>query len=292
MPTTPLIDLDFGTRAARDRQYNARASVADFDACMRTYAESSALARQQCAGILDLRYGMGVAERLDLYLPASTRRPAPLLVFIHGGYWRALRKEDSAMMSKVFTDAGVAVATLEYPLLPEATLPETVREVRSAVAWLHCHGAAYGIDPNRMYASGSSAGGHLVGMLLAPGWQASFGLPEAAIQGGVGLSGLYDIQPLCDTHINDWLRLTPEQAHRLSPLYHLPDTPVPLVLAVGGLETEGFHNQTAAMDAAWRAKGYPVVRVEAPHCNHFNLVGELALPDSPLTQATLAMLLS
>ena len=290
MPTTPLIDLDFGTRAARDRQYNARASVADFDACMRTYAESSALARQQCAGILDLRYGMGVAERLDLYLPASTRRPAPLLVFIHGGYWRALRKEDSAMMAKVFTDAGVAVATVEYPLLPEATLPETVREVRSAVAWLHRHGAAYGIDPDRLYASGSSAGGHLVGMLLAPGWQASFGLPEAAIQGGVGLSGLYDIQPLCDTHINDWLRLTPEQAHRLSPLYHLPDTPTPLVLAVGGLETEGFHNQTAAMDAAWRAKSYPVVRVEAPHCNHFNLVGELALPDSPLTQATLAMI--
>ena len=289
MPT-PSIDLDFGTREARDRQYNARATVADFDACMREYAESSALARQQCVGIHDLRYGMGVAERLDLFLPASARRPAPLLIFIHGGYWRALRKEDSAMMAKVFTDAGVAVATLEYPLLPEATLPETVREVRSAVAWLHRHGAAYGIDPDRMYASGSSAGGHLIGILLASGWQASYGLPPVAIQGGVGLSGLYDIQPLCDTHINDWLRLTPEQARRLSPLYHLPDTPVPLVLAVGGLETEGFHNQTAAMDAAWRAKSYPVVRVEAPHCNHFNLVGELALPDSPLTQATLAMI--
>ena len=289
MPT-PSIDLDFGTREERDRQYNARATVADFDACMREYAESSALARRQCVGIHDLRYGMGVAERLDLFLPASARRPAPLLIFIHGGYWRALRKEDSAMMAKVFTDAGVAVATLEYPLLPEATLPETVREVRSAVAWLHRHGAAYGIDPDRMYASGSSAGGHLIGILLASGWQASYGLPPVAIQGGVGLSGLYDIQPLCDTHINDWLRLTPEQAHRLSPLYHLPDTPVPLVLAVGGLETEGFHNQTAAMDAAWRAKSYPVVRVEAPHCNHFNLVGELALPDSPLTQATLAMI--
>ena len=126
MPT-PSIDLDFGTREERDRQYNARATVADFDACMREYAESSALARQQCVGIHDLRYGMGVAERLDLLLPTSARRPAPLLIFIHGGYWRALRKEDSAMMAKVFTDAGVAVATLEYPLLPEATLPETVR---------------------------------------------------------------------------------------------------------------------------------------------------------------------
>ena len=291
MPT-PSIDLDFGTREERDRQYNARATVADFDACMREYAESSALARQQCVGIHDLRYGMGVAERLDLFRPASARRPVPLLIFIHGGYWRALRKEDSAMMAKVFTDAGVAVATLEYPLLPEATLPETVREVRSAVAWLHRHGAAYGIDPDRMYASGSSAGGHLIGMLLASGWQASYGLPPVAIQGGVGLSGLYDIQPLCDTHINDWLRLTPEQARRLSPLYHLPDTPTPLVLTVGGLETDGFKHQTAAFEAAWRARGYPVTRVEAPHCNHFNLVGELALPDSPLVQATLDMIQS
>ena len=284
------IDLDFGSREERDRQYNARATVADFDACMREYADSSALARQQCAGIHDLRYGMGAAERLDLYLPASARQPAPLLIFIHGGYWRALRKEDSAMMAKVFTDAGVAVATLEYPLLPEATLPETVREVRSAVAWLYRHGTAYGIDPDRMYASGSSAGGHLIGMLLASNWQASYGLPPVVIQGGVGLSGLYDIQPLCDTHINDWLRLTPEQARRLSPLYQLPDTPTPLVLTVGGLETDGFKHQTLAYETAWRAKGYPVTRVEAPHCNHFNLVGELALPDSPLTRATLAMI--
>ena len=288
MPTS-LIDLDFGTREERDRQYNARASVPDFDACMRAYVESSALARQQCSGILDLRYGMGAAERLDLYLPANACGPVPLLIFIHGGYWRALCKEDSAMMAKVFTDAGVAVAVLEYPLLPMATLPETVHEVRSAVAWLHRHGPVYGIDPDRMVACGSSAGGHLVGMLLASGWQAAYGLPPVAIQGGVGLSGLYDIQPLCDTHINDWLRLTPEQARRLSPLYHLPDTSTPLLLAVGGLETDGFKRQTLAYETAWRVKGYPVTRVEASHCNHFDLVGELAQPDSPLTQATLAM---
>ena len=290
MNTPNPIDLEFASLAERDRQYNARASVADFDACMRDYVQSSALARQQCVGMYDLRYGMGVAERLDLYLPAGAHHPAPLLIFIHGGYWRALRKEDSAMMAKVFTDAGVAVATLEYPLLPEATLPETVREVRSAVAWLHRHGAAYGIDPDRMYASGSSAGGHLVGMVLASGWQASYGLPPVVIQGGVGLSGLYDILPLCGTHINEWLRLTPEQARRLSPLYHLPDTPTPLVLAVGGLETDGFKNQTLAYETAWRAQNYPVARVDTPHCNHFNLVSELALPDSPLTQATLKMI--
>lgn len=284
------MDLLFDTLEERDRQYNARASVADFEACVRDYAERAQEARRQCVGIHDLRYGMGQAERLDLFPAVSARRPAPLLIFIHGGYWRAQTKEDAPLMAKVFTDAGVAVATLEYPLLPEATLAETVREVRSAVAWLYRHGADYGVDPSRIYASGSSAGGHLTGMLMAPGWQASYGLPPDVIKGGLGLSGLYDIQPLCDTHINAWLRLHPEQAKHLSPLYHLPDIATPLVLTVGGLETDGFKNQTNVFEAAWRDKGYPVTRVEAAHCNHFNLLCELALPDSPLTRETLKMI--
>lgn len=286
------IDLLFASLPERDKQYNARASVADFDACVREYTELSALARQQCVGVHDLRYGMGRAERLDLFPVASARRPSPLLVFIHGGYWRSQTKEDAALMAKVFTDAGVAVATLEYPLLPEATLAEAVREVRSAVAWLHANAAQYGVDPQRIFASGSSAGGHLTGMLLAPGWQAGYGLPGNVIRGAVGLSGLYDIRPLCDTSINAWLRLHPEQAELLSPLFLLPEAPVPLVLAVGGLETDGFKNQTAAYEQAWRQKGYPVTRVPTPHCNHFNLLCELAKPDSPLTRATLDMVLS
>lgn len=285
------IDLCFANLQERERQYNARASVADFDACVREYAELSALARQQCVGLHDLRYGMGRAERLDLFPAASARQPSPLLIFIHGGYWRSQTKEDAALMSRVFTGAGVAVAVLEYPLLPEATLAEAVREVRSAVAWLHGNARHYGIDPHRIYASGSSAGGHLTGMLLAPGWQESYGLPETVIRGGLCLSGLFDIQPLCDTSVNTWLRLHPEQARLLSPLYALPSAPVPLVLAVGGLETDGFKNQTQAYENAWREKGWPVTRVQAPRCNHFNLLCELAKPQSPLTLATLEMVL-
>lgn len=283
------VDLEFSSLQERDRQYNARASVADFDACVRDYAQQAEVARQQCVGIHDLRYGMGQAERLDLFPVTSARQPAPLLVFIHGGYWRAQTKEDAPLMAKVFTDAGVAVATLEYPLLPEATLSEVVREVRSAIAWLHANVARYGVDPDRIYVGGSSAGGHLTGMLLAPGWQASYGLPEDVVKGGLGLSGLYDIQPLCATSINAWMRLNPEQARLLSPLFYLPEIPTSLVLAVGGLETDGFKNQTNVYEAAWRKKGLPVLRVETPHCNHFDLVCELGKPDSPLTRATLNM---
>jgi arylformamidase len=286
------IDLFFASLPERDKQYNARASVVDFDACVREYADLSALARQQCVGLYDLRYGPSSAERLDLFPVTKAKSPSPLLIFIHGGYWRAQTKQDAALIAKVFTDAGVAVATLEYPLLPMVTLAETVRAVRNAVAWLHAHSAQYGVDTGRIYASGSSAGGHLAAMLMAPGWQTDYELPESVIRGGVCLSGLYDIRPLCDTHVNEWLRLHTEQAYRLSPLFQLPDPSLPLVLTVGGLETDGFKNQTDAYERACRQKGLAVTRVQAPDCNHFNLLCEMVRPDSELTRATLEMIFS
>jgi len=285
-----LIDLNFTNIDERNIQYNARASVADFDACVLEYAQLSELARSQCVGIFDLQYGHSVSERIDIFPVKKANYPAPLLIYIHGGYWRSQTKEDAALMAKAYTDAGVAVAVLEYPLAPLATLAETVRSVRSAVAWLYKNVATYGVDLNRMFASGSSAGGHLVGMLLSTTWQAAYQLPKNVIRGGVGLSGLYDLRPLCDTYHNEWLCLHTEQAEKLSPLFQLPETPVPLVLAVGGLETDGFKNQTETYERAWREKGYPVERVQAASCNHFNLLCEMARPDSDLNRATFNMI--
>lgn len=283
-------DLAFANLEERDRQYNARASVPDFDACVREYAERSAWARSRCVGLHDLRYGPTKDERLDIFPVVSARQPSPLFIFMHGGYWRGQTKEDAALVAKPLVDAGVAVATLEYPLLPAVTLAQTVAAVRGAVAWLYAHAARFGVDPERLYAGGSSAGGHLTGMLLAPGWQASYGVPADVIKGGVGLSGLYDIRPLCETHANEWLRLHPEQARLLSPLFLLPETAVPLILSVGGLETDGFKNQTRAYEAAWQARGFPMRRVDAPQCNHFDLLCETADPHSPLSRAMLEMM--
>ena len=217
-PEVMSIDLTFEDLSARAVQYNARASVEDFDACMAEYAALAQRARAQTPGIYDLRYGMSAAERLDLF-PACTQ-PAPLLIFIHGGYWHSQRKEEACSMAAAFARRGVAVATLEYTLAPEATLAEIVHEVRSAVAWLYHHGAPFGIDPARIFVSGSSAGGHLCGMLIADGWQSRYRLPPDAIKGALALSGLYDLRPLCDVYINDWLHLTLEQAQTLSPLFY------------------------------------------------------------------------
>lgn len=283
-------DLLFSDLAERAVQYNARASVPDFDACVREYAELAAVACSRCAAVPDLYYGMGAAERLDIFLPRADCRPAPVFVFIHGGYWRSQTKEDAPIMAPVFNAAGVAVVPVEYTLLPEGTLGETVREVRSAIAWIYHHAEQYGLDRNRIYVGGSSAGGHLAGMLAAAGWQDRYRVPDDVIKGVVALSGLYDIRPLCDINVNEWLRLYPDQAERLSPLFHLPRPGLPMIVSVGGLETQGFKNQTAAYEAACREAGLDVRRVDAPHCNHFNLLCELAKADSPLTQATLKMI--
>ncbi len=284
------IDLMFDDTAARAMQYNARASVEDFDACMAEYAALAKRAKAQTPGIYDLRYGMSAAERLDLF-PASAQ-PAPLLIFIHGGYWHSQRKEEACSMAAAFAQRGVAVATLEYTLAPEATLAEIVHEVRSAVAWLYHHGAPFGIDPARIFVSGSSAGGHLCGMLIADGWQERYRLPPNAIKGALALSGLYDLRPLCDTYINDWLHLTPEQAQSLSPLFMLPQKQhaSQILLDVGAKETQGFKNQTQAYYAACVERGLNVQLLNDSHSNHFTLVNELANPDSAMFKQVMAMI--
>jgi arylformamidase len=283
-------DLYFESIEQRNVEYNARGSVSDFDACVREYAELSCAAKAACVGIYDLKYGLAAAERLDLFPASTAHQPAPLFIFIHGGYWRSQTKEDAALMAKVFTDAGIAVATLEYTLLPRATLAEVVREIRSAVAWLYHNVEKFGVDPSKFYVGGSSAGGHLVGMLLASQWHDEFNVPSDLIKGAVALSGVFDIEPLCDIAPNEWLRLEPYQAKALSPIHLIPDTAPPLILSVGGLETEGFKRQTQAFEAAWRDKGHAVLTISAPERNHFNLLSELSRSEQPLTQAIIQLI--
>lgn len=284
------IDLDFGNRTERDRQYNARESVADFDACVREYAHRAEQVRKDCVGVYDLYYGPGRDQRLDLFPVIAGHQPAPLFVFIHGGYWRAQSKRDAPIMVPAMTQAGVAVCTLEYTLHPESTLFETVREMRSAVAWLYNNVAQYGIDPERIVVAGSSAGGHLAAMLAAHGWQDKYRLPDNVVKGMLGLSGLYDVRPLCNTHVNEWLRLYPDQAHRLSPVFQLPPASFPALVAVGGLETDGFKNQTRAYYQACLDHGVDVRQIANSHSNHFDLVHELCDPSTELMQAVLALL--
>ena len=255
---------------ALDREYNARASVADFDAEYRRYVELSAAARARLRVQTGLVFDPPSGNALDWFVGAPG---GPVLLWVHGGYWRALSKSDQSLVAPGLVAAGVHVAVMDYSLAPDATLDEIVRQVRAALAWLAAHAWEMGADPTHLYAAGHSSGGHLVGMLLAPGWHDAFGLPPAALRGGIAISGLFDLEPVRLSHVNAWLGLDAAAARRLSPLHHLPPASAPRLLGVyGGLESDEFKRQTEDYAAAWRASGHDVHLAPQPARNHFDLL--------------------
>lgn len=279
----PPLSFPANLAAYFDVQYNARISVNDFDQYPRSYRALSDEAHASLYCFKDVAYGAGAGERLDIF--PGNRPDSPVLLFIHGGLWRALSKADSAFMAPALTAAGACVVVLEYDLAPVVTLDHIVDQTRRALAWIHRHIREYGGDPQHLYASGSSAGGHLVGMLLAGGWQADYGVPETVMRGALPISGLFDLRPLLPTHINGWMNLDEAAAIRNSPTFQLPKLAGELVVSYGALETAEFARQSKEYLAAWTGQNLPGRFVEAPGKNHFDVVLELGQPGTPLYQA-------
>ncbi|HYD82153.1 MAG TPA: alpha/beta hydrolase [Paucimonas sp.] len=271
-----------------DRQYNARATVPDVNVYLAEYAARSAACRARLRCAANVPYGDHPDELLDIF-PAE-RPGSPVLIYFHGGYWRALSKDDSSFMAETFVRAGAAVVAVDYSLAPAATLDTIVAQCRRALAWTWKNIAAWGGDPGRIAVCGSSAGGHIVGMLLAPGWHAEAGVPEDIVAAACPVSGLFDLTPLQYTHINAWARLDPDAAARLSPLFHLPARGCPLLLAYGEHETAEFQRQSRDYLAAWRARGFAGECADMPGTNHFDVILKLAESESPLTRGLMRMM--
>ncbi|AKM29493.1 esterase [Pandoraea faecigallinarum] len=269
--------------AELDVQYNARATTPNVLDILKLYAEHSAQARAVVPCVLDVAYGDHPDETLDIF-PAATPG-APVLFFVHGGYWRALNKSDSSNMAPAFTRAGATVVAINYSLAPGASLDTIVDQTRRALAWVHRHIGEHHGDARRIHVCGSSAGGHLVGMLLAKGWHAQYDVPQDVIAGAAPLSGLFDLTPIPFTHINAWMNLSADDARRNSPIFLLPERGCPLVVSYGETETAEFKRQTDDYLGAWREKGFPGEYVPMPGTNHFDIVLTLNDPASPLTQA-------
>ncbi len=268
-----------------DRQYNARGTVADVDVFLREYRDASALMYAKLPCVRDVAYGPGPDERLDLF-PVPGVPDAPLFVFVHGGYWRALAKEDSVFMAQSFTARGIAVASLNYGLSPQVRLEAIVAQCRRGLAWLYHHGGTHGVDVHRMVVGGSSAGGHLGAMLLAPGWQAEHGLPANVLRGGALISGLFDLAPVQQTRPNQWLQLDPTEARAMSPIHALPAAGVRLLVAAAEADTDEFKRQSTQYADACRAQACVVQAMEIAGRNHFDVIMEWMAPESAMTQAT------
>jgi arylformamidase len=268
-----------------NRQMSARGTVPDIAPFMDDYARLSAQARDALECQCDVPYGPSEAERLDIF-PAKQPN-SPIFVFIHGGYWRMLDAHDSSFMAKTFVDAGCAVIAINYALAPSVSLHEIVRQCRAALSWSVEHASDFNGDPARLHVCGSSAGGHLAGMMIAGGWAKDFGLTEGFIQSASLLSGLMDLEPVRLSNCNEWCKLDQVSAHALSPIRHLPARPLPLIISYGSSETTEFLRQSECYAAACEAVGCPVEIVNEAQSNHFDLPLRLCDPKAPLTKAVL-----
>lgn len=270
-----------------EREYNARAAIPDHPQIFARWAEQGAQVRRRRAGLIDMPYGEDDGERLDFF--PTVHRTSPLLVFIHGGYWRSLDKSDFSWIAPPFLDAGVAVAFLNYGLAPRVAVEDIVRQQLKAMAWLHARAEELGFDRQRIVVSGHSAGGHLTAMLMAALWpEMDPALPADLVKGGLAISGLYDLEPLVPLpFINADLRLDAAAARRLSPVHFPAASLAPLVTAVGALESGEFKRQTQLIRAAWPRNARADIEVDG--ANHLTVCDVLADPGSSLFAAALEL---
>jgi len=262
-------------QAALDAAYNNGAAVGT-DKRERYAAERtrrSDLFRAQYPDWKSLSYGGAPRQRLDVH-PCGAAG-APTLAFIHGGYWQTNDKEPMAFVGAGLLPAGFHFVNIEYTLAPVVRLDALVAEVRAAVAWTIEHAKDWGGDPARVFVAGNSAGGHLTAMAMS----------DARVAGGIAISGLFDLEPIRLSYLNEKLRLDEAEAERNSPIHHLPARSGPLVVTVGLDELPELIRQSQEFATAWTKRGLPGRYLPLEGHDHFSIVDELASPDGRLVAA-------
>ena len=267
-------------KAFFSREYNNRELVPEHPQYFARWGEASARARSTMTCHLDVRYGDMPGETIDIF-PAR-KGDGSCMMFIHGGYWRALDKKDHSFLAPALVDGGVSLAVVNYDLCPRVSIEDIVQQMLRASRWLWLHAEDYGMDQDRLYVSGHSAGGHLVAMLMAalyPVFDAR--LPKDLWKGGLAISGLYDLRPLPHVDfLQPDLRLDEASALRLSPAFMPAATRAPVMTCVGGDESSEFQRQNALLGERWRAAFAGDIAM--PGKNHFSVIDGLADQKSPL----------
>lgn len=271
--TQDQLELQYDS-GARNPELNAAR-----DARQKRVEAEAAEIRRTAKAHLDVVYGSHARERIDVFRAASGA--APLMAFIHGGYWKQRSKDEFAWMAPAFNTAGIAFASIGYPLCPEVRIGDIVGSVRRALVYLSKNASSLGFDAKRIHVAGHSAGGHLTAMMATTDF-AQYGGPADLVKSATCVSGLYDLEPLAMVNVNQDLKIQPADIAPLSPVRLSPRPHVTLTATVGDQEAEEFVRNTRELIAAWRKGGADVTEIAAPGFHHFNILDEFGRADRPM----------
>ncbi len=281
-------------RHERERDYSPSSCIGgNYQPFITAYATRSREARRGAESLggrwVTLAYGAKATQRVELCVPAPRTGVLPgLLVFIHGGYWQELSAADSLFAAAQCVEQGLAFAAIDYTLAPAATVADIVGECRHALTLLMNQAEAHGIDAANIVVAGSSAGAHLAAMVALP--RAPGGLrPPQPLRAVVLVSGIFALEPLIGTSIDEKLGLTVATALGNSPRWQpLPGFP-PAVVCWGEIETAAFKSESLDFASALRGAGTPCTTFEVPARNHFDVILDLADPGTLLGRQTLSL---
>jgi arylformamidase len=294
----PFVDTAL-TEADRERAYSPSSCIGgDYQPFVEAYARQSMAAREQAmvlgARWLEVKYGSALTQRMDLCVPPRRNPSLPLagvLVFIHGGYWQELSAAQSLFAAAECARRGLAFCAIDYTLAPAVGVAAIVEECREALCVLAEQAPSWGVDPRCIVVAGHSAGAHLAAMACLPQWS---GMERRGFEplGTVLVSGIYDLTPLVGTSINEALGLNVPQARSISPAFHSVVGFPPSVVAWGEIETEAFKQQSQRFAEQIAHAGAPCTQQEIHERNHFDVILDLANPDTALGRLTLDLFAS
>jgi arylformamidase len=258
-----------------EAEYNNRRRVPEHPAINARWQAASDACRGTARADLDLPYGPSERQRYDLFRAGS--RPAPLVVYIHGGYWQRGERQSYAFLAPALNAAGFDLALPSYTLCPAASVMDIVAELRLFLA------ALWAKTRTHPLVTGHSAGGHLTAAMVATDWSKVSGVPADLVRAGIAISGVFELGPLIATSINDLVGLDEASARAASPLlWPPPPRGRTLVAAVGGEESAEFLRQSRAIADAWGRAGAATECLVVPGTNHFTVVDALTDPASRL----------
>lgn len=269
-------------QAEFDRQFNPRMFAEDPDSVPARRSVLSDALRARRPHVLGLAYGEREREFVDVF-PADNPG-APVLVYFHGGYWRAGSARENNYMAEPFVDDGACVAVVNYDLCPTVPIGTVVAQARTAIGWIAENIGAHGGDASRLFLLGHSAGAHLVAMALADDTGA---VPHDALIGAAVVAGIYDLDPVVRAEVNDEIGIKAKDVGPFSPLNNPPRAKTPMIVAVGLAESEEWVRQSRLYEDCAKAAGCPIERIDFPGADHYRPLFDMIEADDPLRAAIL-----